>query len=181
MEDTWYVRPVRPGEWPAVRELRLAALADPLAPVAFDEPLETARARPDAEWRDRTRQASEGGPHRQFVAVAPGGRWAGSVLVLVAEPGSPTYRGDPVTERTASLVGVYLRPEYRGTGAFTALFDAAVGWARALPGVRRIGLAVHEGNPRAEAAYRRAGFRRVRQYGDEWDMECDLTEAPGTA
>ncbi|MBB1246684.1 hypothetical protein GL263_24485 [Streptomyces durbertensis] len=38
------IRPVRPEEWPQVKELRLAALRDPAAPIAFLETYEEAAA-----------------------------------------------------------------------------------------------------------------------------------------
>ena len=49
-------------------------------------------------------------------------------------------------------------PEHRGVGATEALFEAAVAWAWSLAGLERVRLFVHEGNPRAQAFYRRFGF-----------------------
>ena len=49
----YVVRPVRAEEWVAVREIRLAALRDPAAPIAFLEAYEAAVARSEEFWRER--------------------------------------------------------------------------------------------------------------------------------
>lgn len=157
------IRPVRAEDWRKVRDLRLLALRDPAAPVAFLETYENAAAKPDEFWRDRARaSASPGGPVRQFVAEGPDGEWAGSVTVVIEEPGAGGGLGGGVWERQAHLVGVFVRAEHRGTGVTEALFSAAVDWARAPEGegagVERVRLFVHEANPRAEAFYRKFGF-----------------------
>ncbi|MGA4841019.1 GNAT family N-acetyltransferase [Streptomyces sp. G45] len=161
------IRTVRADEWRRVRELRLAALRDPAAGVAFLETYERAAARPDAYWKDRTASAAaRDGAMLQFVAEGPDGAWAGSVTALVEEPGTPTLLGAPIDRRQAHLVGVYVRPEARGTGLTEDLFDAAVTWAFAPDGAaaERVRLFVHQDNPRAEAFYRRYGFTRSGQH-----------------
>ncbi|MEV5982731.1 GNAT family N-acetyltransferase [Streptomyces sp. NPDC052114] len=160
MEHEYVVRAVRAEEWPQVRELRLAALRDPAAPVAFLETYEDAAARPDSFWQERASGASRGLSVRQFVAEGPHGVWAGSVTVLVEEAGAEDVFGGVIEQRQAHLVGVFVRPEHRGGGATDALFGAAVEWAWSLAGLERVRLYVHEGNPRAQAFYRRFGFVR---------------------
>ncbi|GHC58934.1 GNAT family N-acetyltransferase [Streptomyces flavofungini] len=157
------IRPVRADEWRQVRELRLLALQDPAAPVAFLETYENAAMKSDEFWQERAEGgASPGGPVRQFVAEGPDGVWAGSVTVLIEEPGTQGVFGAGSSVRQAHLVGVFVRAEYRGTGVTEALFSAAVEWARAAEGegagVERVRLFVHEHNPRAEAFYRKFGF-----------------------
>ncbi|WP_030568897.1 GNAT family N-acetyltransferase [Streptomyces aureocirculatus] len=158
------IRPVRAEDWQKVRELRLLALKDPAAPVAFLETYENAAAKPDAYWQERTEGAAvPSRAMRQFIAEGPGGDWAGSVTVLIEEPGTQGALGtERASVRQAHLVGVYVRPEFRGTGLTEALFAAAVDWARSSgderAGVERVRLFVHEDNPRAEAFYRKFGF-----------------------
>ncbi|MEU3448697.1 GNAT family N-acetyltransferase [Streptomyces thermolilacinus] len=159
---TYVVRPVRAEEWRAARELRLTALRDPVAPLAFLESYEAAAARPDAFWRERTEGAAEGsGTARQFVAVAPDGRLVGSVTALVERRGADVVFGEVPEEDQTHLVGVYLRPEARGVGVAEKLLWAAVDWSWSLhdPVVRRVRLYVHERNARAAALYRKAAFR----------------------
>ena len=55
------------------------------------------------------------------------------------------------------VVGVWVRPDSRGSGAVDALLAAAGVWAGGL-GLRRVQLDVHRDNLRAQGAYRRAGF-----------------------
>lgn len=171
MNSDYVIREVRVEEWPAVKELRLDALRDPLAPIAFLETYEQARDQPDDFWKDRTARGAEGGPHRQFVAEVPLGDWAGTVTVLVEEPGAVDFSGRRIERRQAHIVGVFVRKAYRGGTVAQELFRAAVGWGLAQEGVSRVRLFVHEENGRAEAFYRKAGFARTVVFGDEYEME----------
>lgn len=152
------VRPVRAGEWAAVRELRLTALRDPVARLAYLETHEEAVGRPDSYWRERTANAAEdAGGVRQFVAEAADGSWVGTVTVLIEEAGATDWAGFPVARRQGHLVGVYVRPGHRGSGVTGALFDAALEWAWGR-GAERVRLIVHPENARALGFYRKAGF-----------------------
>lgn len=154
------IRSICSDEWAKVKELRLAALRDPVAHLAFLETYEDAAARPDAFWRERAAGAAVGTTERQqFVAVGEDGEWGGSVTVLVEEAGSQDPFGTVVERSQGHLVGVFVRPEHRGSGVGVtgALFDAAVEWCWGI-GLDRVRLFVHEKNGRAEAFYRKAGF-----------------------
>ncbi|WP_329456620.1 GNAT family N-acetyltransferase [Streptomyces sp. NBC_01497] len=154
------IRAVRPDEWRQARELRLLGLQDPAAPVAFLESYEASLAQPDSFWQQRV--AERGGQVRQFVAEAPGESWWGSVTVLVEEAGSLDFMDTLVQRRQGHVVGVFVRPEYRGTGLIGELMAAGLAWAwEQSPPLARVRLCVHEGNPRARAAYRRLGFTRT--------------------
>ncbi|GAA2294069.1 GNAT family N-acetyltransferase [Streptomyces kunmingensis] len=155
------IRAVRADEWPAVKELRLAALSDPMAPLAFLETYEQALARPDVFWQDRAAGASHGTIARQFVAVRNDGTWDGTVVALVEEAGAEDFFGRAVERRQVQLVGVFVRPAARGRGLTEALFSTAVEWASRLDGVTRVRLHVHEDNARAEGFYRKFGFVRT--------------------
>ncbi|MDO0927042.1 GNAT family N-acetyltransferase [Streptomyces sp. TG1A-8] len=156
--ENYVIRTVRPHEWPALRRLRLDALRDPVAPIAFVEDYEQAAARPDSFWQERAaRSGAEDGGVRQVIAEAPDGTWAGTVTVLIEEPGTTDFAGLPVERRQGHLVGVFVRPEHRGSGLVEALFEAGTEWAWRR-GVERVRLVVHEDNVRARGAYRKAGF-----------------------
>ncbi|MFE9783216.1 GNAT family N-acetyltransferase [Streptomyces sp. NPDC005775] len=158
----YVIRPVRAGEWQLVRELRLAALRDPVAPVAFLETYEQGLERSDDFWRERAAGASETGAGgvRQFVAEAPDGSWAGTVTVLIERPEDEVRFGEAAAVHQAHVVGVFVRPEARGRGLAEELFRAGTEWAWSLgePLIERVRLYVHEDNPRAAALYRRIGF-----------------------
>ncbi|MCA1224289.1 GNAT family N-acetyltransferase [Streptomyces sp. 8L] len=152
------IRPVRPDEWRQAKELRLLGLQDPAAPVAFLETYEQCLAQPDSFWRQRV--AERAGLVRQFIAEAPGESWAGSVTVLVEEAGSLDFMDTVIQQRQGHVVGVFVRPEHRGTGLLGELMTAGLDWAWSLDGppLERVRLCVHEENPRARAAYRKLGF-----------------------
>lgn len=154
------IRPVRGDEWEKVKELRLAALEDPAAPVAFLETAAQARLHPDEFWQSRAEGASHGRAARQFVAEAPDGRWDGSVTVLVEQGGTTDFFDLGVERTQGHVVGVFVRSGQRGNGLAEALFAAALEWAWALeePVLERVRLFVHEDNARAGAFYRRFGF-----------------------
>jgi RimJ/RimL family protein N-acetyltransferase len=156
--DDYVIRAVRLEEWPAVRRLRLDALRDPAAPLAFLESYEEASAKPDSFWQERTASGAEGSATaRQLIAEAPDGTWAGTVTLLVEEPDTKDWAGQPVERRQTHVVGVFIRPEHRGRGLLKALFDAGLEWSWER-GAERVRLLVHEDNGRAQAAYRKAGF-----------------------
>ncbi|MET9955375.1 GNAT family N-acetyltransferase [Streptomyces sp. NPDC006339] len=175
------IRVIRADEWEKVRELRLAALRDPVAAIAFLETHEDAAGRPDGFWRERAEGAAGTGPGRvrQFVAETPDGRWIGTVTVLVERPSDDVRFGERAEVDQTHLVGVYVRPEARGGGVIDALFRAAVEWSWALPEpeIRRVRLYVHEDNVRAAAFYRRFGFvpsgEKVTMPGSETEFELE--------
>ncbi|WP_405797498.1 GNAT family N-acetyltransferase [Streptomyces sp. NBC_01506] len=154
------VRAVRADEWAKAKELRLDALRDPAAPVAYLETYDDALRHPDSFWRERTRASAGGTSARQFVAELADGTWAGSVVVLAERRGSTDVLGERSAYDQAHLVGVFVRPEHRGAGLLKELFDAALAWAWALeePRVERARLYVDERNGRARGAYRKLGF-----------------------
>ncbi|CAM5329282.1 GNAT family N-acetyltransferase [Streptomyces diastaticus] len=176
------VRPVRADEWRQVKELRLSALKDPVAHLAFLETYERAAAAPDSVWRERAESAAAGTRVRQFVTEGPDGTWSGTVTVRLEEPGSADMFGGTVSRRQAHLVGVFVRPECRGSGVIDTLFDAALTWAWSLAGVSRARLYVHEDNARAERFYRRFGFvpsgQTVPMKGDPAKVEREMVLGP---
>lgn len=156
--ESYVIRSIRADEWPAVKELRLAALQDPVAHLAFLETYEDALTRSDAFWQERAAGACEGADGaQQIIAARPDGVWVGTATVLVEEPGTTDWAGLPVERKQGHVVGVFVRPEERGSGLTDVLFDAALEWAWSR-GAERVRLIVHEENGRAQRFYRRVGF-----------------------
>ena len=153
---------MRAREWREIKALRLRALSDEAAPMAFLESFAEASARPDEFWQDRARGSSvEAGPGaraRQFVAVTRNGDWVGTAVALVEKVGDVDFAGATVTATGGQLVGVFLRPEHRGRGVLAQLLQAAADWLRAL-GLDRVRLYVHADNGRAQRSYENLGFR----------------------
>jgi len=168
------VRRARQDEWRETRDLRLAALQDPAAPVAFLETYDVAAARPDAFWQERARGNATSDAVAAFVAVDADGRWVATTTGLIEEPGATDVLGGPVAQRQVHLVGVFVRPEHRGAGLLGRLFDGVQDWARGA-GVARARLCVHVDNPRAQAAYAKLSFtpsgeRFVLEQGEEIEL-----------
>lgn len=134
------VRRLRPDEWPALRTIRLRALAD--APDAFGETLPEAEARDDAGWRDRA------DPPDAAVFVAHG--TDGLVGMAIGGPA-------PIDVAFAALFSMWVAPDARGQGVGMALIDAVKGWAVAA-GYPGLGLGVTTTNAPAIELYERAGF-----------------------
>ncbi|MFJ5886642.1 GNAT family N-acetyltransferase [Kitasatospora cineracea] len=174
------IRAVTGEDWRQVKELRLAALRDPVAGIAFLDTYESAAARPDEHWQERAAGSRGEAITQQFVAERADGGWDGSVTVLIERAGRADALGAPADVDQAHLVGVFVRPEQRGTGLARALFDAAIAFARGLdePKVSRVRLYVHQDNHRAEAFYRKIGFTRsgrsVPVPGDDSSVEREL-------
>jgi GNAT superfamily N-acetyltransferase len=154
------VRPVGATDWRKMKALRLSALADPAAPIAFIDTLEQAAARPDTHWQERALLLDGGVDARQFIAEKPDGAWIGNVVALLERPGTFDFLATAVEEPQVHLVGVYVAADHRGAGVADALFEAAIGWAwsHEEPRVTCARLFVHEHNLRAQAFYRRIGF-----------------------
>lgn len=174
------IRPIRADEWEKTREIRLAALQDPVAHLAFLDTYEAAVERPDSFWQERAEGGSESGAGnvRQFVAEGPAGSWSGTISLLVERPSDEVRFGEAAKAVQTHIVGVYVRPEARGTGVIDALFRAGVEWSWSLAEpVERVRLYVHEENARAAAFYRRFGFvatgDRVPVPGNDTAMEIE--------
>lgn len=151
------VRRVRAEEWRSIRELRLEALRDPIAHLAYLERLEDALQRPDSQWREQAQTAAAGTSVARFVAVGERGELVGTVVALVTAPGEPDYIGETSPHLRAAVVGVYVRPAQRGGGVIQALLSETEAWLRDL-GVQQVRLHVNEHNVRAQGAYRKCGY-----------------------
>lgn len=183
--DAFVIRSIRSDEWRQVKELRLDALRDPVAHLAFLETYEDAVSKSDGFWQERASGAAVDATGRQqIVAVGEDGVWAGSVIVLVEEAGVQDVFGEVPERSQGHLVGVYVRPEYRGSraGVTRGLFDAALAWSWKA-GLERVRLFVHEKNGRAEAFYRKAGFLPTGETtpmpGDTGELELEFVITRG--
>lgn len=174
------IRRVLSDEWELVRDLRLDAVRDPDASIAFLHTYDAEAAHPDEFWQIRAGNSAAGDSVAQFVAEADG-EWIGTVTVIRWKAGDTDHHGREVSVSRREVVGVYVRPENRAGGVVDALLGAAADWARGL-GEQSLTLDVHVDNARAQAAYRRVGFaetgrRFTGSIGPELEMSRPLDSA----
>ncbi len=175
----------RPSEddWESIRDLRIRAVSD--TPIAFLETREQALAIDENGWRERARRnrhAAKGAPagdSMQVVAVAPDGRWIGSMVCFISD-GPPGYveRREPPGRR-ANLVGVFVDPGWRGDAGVTdALLGAVASWVEEEKGLSELYLHVSELNDRARRSYLKRGFHATGKVdvvpGDPVDREIEM-------
>lgn len=130
---------------PAYRLLMLEAYTQ--AADAFTSTAEERAAEPLSFWEKRI--ADPAGLHFAFGAFA-GGRLVGTVALECS--------AKPKTRHKALVIGMYVEPSARGTGAAWRLLEALIMQARRRDGLRLLTLTVTEGNEPAIRLYRRAGF-----------------------
>jgi ribosomal protein S18 acetylase RimI-like enzyme len=142
------VRPVRPEEWQALRDLRLEALQD--SPDAFWTRLADALERGEDHWR---------------AAAAPPCHVADDEGRLVGMVSAFPDDDDP---RLTHLIAIYVSPAARRRGLGGALVETQLAWARRA-GYEHVALMVNAANRDAVALYERLGFResgrRERMHG----------------
>lgn len=142
---TVVIRRIQPSEWPVLRELRLASLAD--SPEAFGQRLESAIQQPDDEWQ-ATARASASGDRRTWLIAWEGDRAIGLV------------QGRRRPPEDCLLFSMWVAPAGRRGGTGRALVDAIDAWGDEW-GARRVVLWVIAGNDGAIEFYRRIGFALV--------------------
>jgi L-amino acid N-acyltransferase YncA len=140
------VRRTTVDEWREFRELRLEALLN--SPTNFGQTHEQALAHPDELWQDRAQTNASSDVQAFYVAVDDAtGRLVGmwGVMPHNARPG------------VHIVVGVYVRPEARGTDVARRLNQACVDFTWTTDAKELI-LLVRDDNGRGRRFYEREGF-----------------------
>ncbi len=138
------VRKVTIVDWPHVKSVRLAALAD--SPHAFFETLEEAQAMSDDMWQDRVRQNAAG-----LLSTCS------LVFDLDEVVGIAVSLIDHQNAIKAHLAAMWIAPKHRGSGIAGTLLESIVSWARNA-GTKQLYARVATGNRLAHVFYSRAGF-----------------------
>ncbi len=147
------IRSTTEADWETLKEIRLAALQD--APTAFSLTRATAAAYSDEQWRDR----------------ASGRTRVEYLLAFVDGVGAGMSGGFVNLALEFNLIGMWVKPAYRGAGIAATLVDAVKAGAVA-QGHDRVVLDVSPDNARAAAFYRKQGF----SFLPEWEA---LESHPG--
>jgi len=131
---------------PAYQALRLQALRD--SPQAFSASVEDEADRSVDAVAARLVPAADGSVRTLGIFVD--GELAGFVALLHPQRAKLCHG--------AELAGMYVAPAHRQRGCGAALLRAAIAHARAIAGVRQLGLSVNATNTAAKALYRAMGF-----------------------
>lgn len=164
------VRRLGPADWPVLKAVRLAALAD--APEAFASTLKHELDYTDERWQEwLASTAATFGAFRAGEERGPAARIAGMAAArLRPRPDQPCEHGE------WRLMSVWLSPDLRGTGIATRLVDAVREQAHR-SGADVISLWVTDANERARAFYGRLGFEPTGRHQlmpeqpDHWETE----------
>jgi GNAT superfamily N-acetyltransferase len=134
------VRETVMADWPALRDIRLAALRD--APDAFASTYEEQVVFTEADWRER---------------IARGGTFLAYVPEVGASEPVGLAGGYQQGPGTVGLISMFVRPRARGRGVGEALIATVLDWARAR-NATSVHLWVTETNRHARLLYERCGF-----------------------
>ncbi|HEU5421725.1 MAG TPA: GNAT family N-acetyltransferase [Streptosporangiaceae bacterium] len=139
------IQVLTPDDWPAWRELRLAALAE--APHQFGARL--------ADWQGEGDQPAR---WRARLEIP------GSLNLIALDDGVPAgmLSGVPGAEGVVELISMWVSPAARGKGAGRRLIAELIGWAAAA-GAGELRLEVRPDNAPAIGLYERSGFARAGQ------------------
>lgn len=138
-------RPAQETDAQAYRALRLEALQN--NPEAFSADYATNEKRPMSFWQDRLRAI---GSNNMFYFALDNNDLVGTCGI---------YRGDsPKTQHSATIVGVYVQPKWRGFKIAEGLINGCIEWA-SNSGVKIVKLGVVTTNTAAIRCYARCGFK----------------------
>jgi RimJ/RimL family protein N-acetyltransferase len=128
-------------DWPRLRDLRLAALAD--SPAILAGKLDEERNFTEEQWRETFKKLS-------YVVASIDGKDVAMINVenLVGDFGATCWLG-----------GLWSNPEYRGSGAVRAIFNY-MGSVASKRGWMVQGLGVMESNTSAIAVFEKYGFTK---------------------
>jgi GNAT superfamily N-acetyltransferase len=132
----------------ATQYRKLMLQAYELAADAFTSTAAEREAEPESFWVERI--ADPSGMSAAFGAFE-GQELVGTVAL--------DFSAKPKTRHKALVIGMYVSPGARGTGASRALLEATVEYARAREGTLVLTLTVTEGNTPAVNLYTSAGFQ----------------------
>lgn len=139
------IETLTPQDAVAYRDLMLEAYEQ--AADAFTSTAEDRRAEPIGWWVKRI-----GAPAGMSQAF---GAWDAQTLVGTV---ALEFSAKPKTRHAGLVIGMYVRPAWRGQAVGTLLMRAAIDSAAARPGTRVLNLTVTEGNGPAIRLYERMGF-----------------------
>jgi len=125
------------------RELRLYALQE--SPIAFGQDYETSLSYQTEHWHNRLRQDN----HSITFIAEYDNKLMGMTGIM--------RRPLPKAKHSATIIGVFVHPEWRGLRIADALIEACIEWAKSKE-VVVVKLSVNASNTSAIRCYERCGF-----------------------
>jgi ribosomal protein S18 acetylase RimI-like enzyme len=138
--------------WQEFKEIRMEALR--LEPVAFAEQFIVQADKPDSDWKRRLVREY---PARLKLFMEIDGKLVGTI-------GSFCEKEDP---HTATIIMVYVRPEFRGRGYGKLMFLDILERLSKLPEINKLKLSVAASQIPAYEMYKSLGFKEVGRQKDE--------------
>jgi RimJ/RimL family protein N-acetyltransferase len=139
------IRPAQETDALAYRALRLEALHN--NPEAFSADYATNERRPMSFWEERLRAI---GSNNMFYFALDNNDLVGTCGI---------YRGDSSkTQHSATIVGVYVQPKWRGFKIAEGLINGCIEWGQS-HGVMIVKVGVVTTNTAAIRCYARCGFK----------------------
>ena len=139
------VRRLTPADVEQYRDCRLSALLD--TPSAFGSSYEEEAAMTNDQFITRFQEHA---PESATFGAFDGERVVGLMGIYREQRHKRKHK--------ANLVGVFVRPEYRGQGIGSQLMEATISHAKTMVGVERVELSVESNNTPAKVLYTRHGF-----------------------
>ncbi|MFI5415562.1 MAG: GNAT family N-acetyltransferase [Candidatus Lutacidiplasmatales archaeon] len=138
------VRRIRADEGPALRTIRLAALASD--PLAFGSTFDVEELHPPSHWGQR---------------ASAGAASDTDVILFLVHAASPPHGmvGAFTHEGSRYLWGMWVAPDRRGERAGAALLEAVLAWCAEHPAEHPVRLEVNPSQVAAVRLYERHGFR----------------------
>jgi RimJ/RimL family protein N-acetyltransferase len=139
------IRRLTPSDASAFQSLRLAGLNE--APTAFGSSYAEEKDQPTSAVATRLENR---------VDQAVFGAFSGQDLVGVVALGKERMNN---LAHKGFIWGMYVKPQFRGSGVARALLEQALAFAATVPGMRQVNLSVNSSNAAAARLYESVGFR----------------------
>lgn len=138
-----------PSRWPEYKAVRLNALEND--PTAFATTYQEDAMMPDQEWQDRLKNATGQKSYMLF---------AESEGKIIGMTGALLYQGQCVKHQ-ATIVSVYVTPEYRGQGIAKKLMHGIIQCLQNDKKIVHVQLTVNINNTAAIKLYESFGFKKI--------------------
>jgi len=147
--NTFSIITLPPERWQEYKSLRLQSLKND--PIAFARTYQEDAALTDAQWQNRLQDKPDRESYMLFAQIE--GK-------LVGMSGAIFYQGSCVEHR-ATIVSVYVAPEYRGQGIAKRIMQSLMDYLQKTPKIVHVQLTVNTTNLAAIKLYQELGFNKI--------------------